>query len=368
MGTNVGYMLIADLSGYTAYLTSTELEHANGVIAGLLESIVARLEDPLHLWRLEGDAVLAYTTDPDFPDGHTFLTICEELYDAFMSRRLDIHANSTCQCRACAQVPDLDLKIVVQHGTFEQMTVGTMRDISGPDVILAHRMTKTGVRDATGIKSYALFSQAAFRAMGSPGGLLVPYQECMDHFGDVQMQAYDLAAAWERRRKNRKRAYIDEKDALWTVKTHVPTKRSVTWEIIISARSRRQWMDMIDVRVESETKRPEPGARFHCVHKIGEFSSWLVDWEPFDYFTIRYVNAYHPHLSHYETYRLTPLDDGGTEFRYTMGPMFNPDDPKAGPFPHEDVEYRDFYIELMSPWFEALKEQTTADPKAYALA
>jgi hypothetical protein len=95
-------MLIADLSGYTAYLTSTELDHANGVIKALLEVLVSRLGDPIHLWRLEGDAVLAYTTDPNFPDGNTFLTICEDMFNGFRERRLDIHANSTCDCRACA--------------------------------------------------------------------------------------------------------------------------------------------------------------------------------------------------------------------------------------------------------------------------
>jgi hypothetical protein len=365
MGQSTGYLLIADISGYTAYLTSTEQDHASGVIAGLLESLVERLVAPLHLWRIEGDAVLAYTTDPDFPDGHTFLTICEDLYNAFIARRLDIHTNSSCDCKACARVPELDLKVILHHGTFQEMVIGPMRDISGSDAILVHRMTKTGVREATGIKSYALVSQAAFDAMGAPAGL-VPYAESMDHFGEVSMQAYDLGAARERLRAARKRAVVEEKDALWTVRVHLPLDKVVAWEIIISARSRRQWMDMINVTVETESGRPEPGARFHCVHKIGEFTSWLVDWEPFDYFTIRYVNAYHPHLSHYETYTLTPQDDGGVELRYTMGSMFNPDEPEAGPFPDEDIEYRDMYIELMSPWFESLEKQAADDPSAYA--
>ena len=61
MAGHTGYMLIADISGYTAYLTSTEMDHATPIIASLLEAMVDRLGDPLHLWRMEGDAVLAYT-------------------------------------------------------------------------------------------------------------------------------------------------------------------------------------------------------------------------------------------------------------------------------------------------------------------
>ena len=61
------------------------------------------------------------------------------------------------------------------------------------------------------------------------------------------------------------------------------------------------------------------------------------------------------------------LADGGVGVCYTMGPMFNPDDLDAGPFPDEDAQYRDFYIELMSPWFEELQRQASADPSAYAI-
>lgn len=366
MSAKTGYLLIADITGYTAYLTSTEFDHANGVIAGLLEALVSQLDAPLQLWRLEGDAVLAYTTDPHFPDGHTFLTICESLYGAFIGRRSDIHANSSCPCKACAKVPELDLKILVHHGTFEEMTIGPMRDISGPDVILVHRMAKTGVKSATGIESYALLSDAAFVAMGEPTGM-IGYSEAVEHFGDVKMHTHDLKAAWSRSRANRIPAQVSEAEALWVKTIELPLSPTAAWEIVLSARNRRQWMDMIDVRVETEDGRPVPGARYHCVHRIGEFSSWLVDWEPFRYFTIRYVNAYHPHLSHYETYTLSPTEQG-VEFRYAMGPMFDPENPDAGPYPSEDVQYRDFYIELMTPWFVDLKRQVDEDLGAYAHA
>ena len=102
-----GYMLIADISGYTAYLTTTELEHANPIILSLLKVLVEHMGEPLELWRLEGDAVMAYSTDEAFPSGETFLTICETLYNAFSALRLDIQANTDCPCRACAQVPGM---------------------------------------------------------------------------------------------------------------------------------------------------------------------------------------------------------------------------------------------------------------------
>ena len=365
MTTHTGYLLIADISGYTAYLTSTEQDHASGVVAGLLEALVSHLVDPIRLWRLEGDAVLAYTTDPDFPDGHTFLTICDELYCAFLSRRMDIHANSTCDCRACAAVPTLDLKIIVHHGSFEEFKIGPMSDISGSDAIIVHRMAKTGVKEATGIQSYCLISDTAFEAMGSPQSL-VPYAEEIEHFGELRMHAYDLAEAWQRFRDARKRVRITRQEALWIVPLELPITPTQAWEFITAPGVRKMWQDMIAVNLDGEGGRPAPGTRYHCVHKLGEFWAELVDWEPFEYFTVSYGNAFHPHLKHHETYTIRPLDGAGIELCYTMGPMFNPDDPDAGPFPDEDAQYQAFYDELMSPWFRELERQVTTDLAGYA--
>ena len=77
--------------------------------------------------------MLAYSTHREFPSGEVFLIICENLYNAFASRRLDIIANTTCRCQACANVSILDLKIMAHHGRFDEMQVGPVKDISGAD-------------------------------------------------------------------------------------------------------------------------------------------------------------------------------------------------------------------------------------------
>lgn len=59
--------------------------------------------------------------------------------------RQTIIANTSCLCQACAKVGSLDLKIIAHHGKFDEMQVGPIKDISGADVILVHRMTKTDV-------------------------------------------------------------------------------------------------------------------------------------------------------------------------------------------------------------------------------
>jgi len=46
-----GYLVIADISGYTSFLTSTELEHAHAIVAELTELVIARLGGPIALPR-----------------------------------------------------------------------------------------------------------------------------------------------------------------------------------------------------------------------------------------------------------------------------------------------------------------------------
>jgi hypothetical protein len=55
-----GFLVIADLTGYTAYLSRSELEHAPAIAGDLLETIVGRLDPPFRLAKFEGDAAFLF--------------------------------------------------------------------------------------------------------------------------------------------------------------------------------------------------------------------------------------------------------------------------------------------------------------------
>lgn len=54
-----GYLVLADISGYTSFLTQAELGHAREIIAELLGLITDRFASLLRISKLEGDAVFA---------------------------------------------------------------------------------------------------------------------------------------------------------------------------------------------------------------------------------------------------------------------------------------------------------------------
>src|SRR5438552_1758070 len=57
--TQDGALVLADISGFTAFVTGTELEHGPPIIAALLEEVMRQISPPLEIQEIEGDAVFA---------------------------------------------------------------------------------------------------------------------------------------------------------------------------------------------------------------------------------------------------------------------------------------------------------------------
>ena len=54
------YFAIADISGYTNFLAGVELDHAQDIIADLMDTVVKGLRPPFRLAKFEGDAAFVY--------------------------------------------------------------------------------------------------------------------------------------------------------------------------------------------------------------------------------------------------------------------------------------------------------------------
>ena len=68
--------------------------------------------------RLQGDAVISYAPEGSFQQGQTLVETIEGTYLAFRQAREHMVVNTTCTCNACQNIPNLDLKFFVHHGTF----------------------------------------------------------------------------------------------------------------------------------------------------------------------------------------------------------------------------------------------------------
>src|SRR5262249_734765 len=111
--TDHGYLVLADVSGFTAFVTTTELEHGSEIIGALLDEVIAHLSPPLEVQEIEGDAVFALAgADSKI----RLLEILDAAFVAFKARQRAMVDEETCPCGACQQIWRLDLKMVVHHG------------------------------------------------------------------------------------------------------------------------------------------------------------------------------------------------------------------------------------------------------------
>lgn len=114
MPTRTGHLVLADISGYTAFVADTELEHSREILNELLETMVRCLGRHLTIGQIEGDAIFALgeqlAADP--------LAWLEDCFLRFHRHLNTIKRVTTCPCRACANVGILTLKFVCHYGEY----------------------------------------------------------------------------------------------------------------------------------------------------------------------------------------------------------------------------------------------------------
>src|SRR5512140_554932 len=159
--TEHGYLVLADISGYTSFLAKVELEHADEILTELMNVIVEQFKTLLTISKLEGDAVFANASETRVPVGERLLELIENTYYAFRRRRDASQRHPTCTCRACQSLPSLDLKFFVHHGDYIVQNISGIRELVGTDVNLVHRLTKNHIAEATGWQAYSLFTEKA---------------------------------------------------------------------------------------------------------------------------------------------------------------------------------------------------------------
>jgi hypothetical protein len=288
MATESACLLIADISGYTGYLAGVELDHAQDILADLMGTIVSALRPGFRLAKLEGDAAFTYAITERI-DGSLLLDTIERCYFGFRRRRRDVRQATSCECQACVHIPDLDLKFVVHHGPILRQRVAGNEELLGSDVIVVHRLLKNDVVAATGIAAYALFSQACVEAMDVDVAALgmVPSSETYEHIGAVPVWIHDLGRRWEEE-EARTRVLVDERRAVFRWDIPTPAPPQVAWEFITTPGRRLTWTPgMTGVECVAPGNRRGVGAVNHCMHGKSASIEELLDWRPYDYFTIR---------------------------------------------------------------------------------
>jgi len=310
-----GFLLIADLTGYTMFLTSSELEHAQGVLDALFKSIFAEIKAPIVLSNLQGDAALAYLPDANVPQRQFPLDAIERIYCSFANTLGAMRLNTTCTCNACRNMGSLDLKFFLHHGEYAMQTLAGRVELQGPEVIRLHRLMKNSVSKTTGIKAYALVTEPAVDAIGLPDffSSAIRHVETNDEFGDTVCYVYNLAPVFAQWRAAR-RVFVerDEPLAFESMEIDLPVPPAVAWAYVTDVEKKIRWQQGLDGMTMTGLAdgRVASGAVQHCAHGKGSTVHEIVDWRPFDYVTW-HIGTPMGTVAR-QTAEFTPLAGGGT--------------------------------------------------------
>lgn len=162
------FLLIADISGYTKFMTRTKmsLAHAQVIITELMKSIISEIKIPLHIVEIEGDAIFFYGVEErgTYTWDQVVSLISEKIlvfFRTFYSRLNDLKQSNMCHCNSCDGIGDLKLKIIVHMGDVLFYQIENFSKLSGPDVILVHRLLKNSIK----ADEYLLMTERSFLEM-----------------------------------------------------------------------------------------------------------------------------------------------------------------------------------------------------------
>ena len=155
-------LLIADIGGYTEYMSThrMSLAHAEVNTARMLERMIDAAPG-YDLIEIEGDAAfLSRQAEPGDADDvlDELLAVAVAMHRAFHLERQYVAAN-LCPCAGCREAAALKLKFVAHIGDVAIQTIRDRIKLVGIDVILVHRLLKNPV----GIPEYVLLSEDLYR-------------------------------------------------------------------------------------------------------------------------------------------------------------------------------------------------------------
>ncbi|MEP7136264.1 MAG: DUF2652 domain-containing protein [Chloroflexota bacterium] len=164
-----GYLLLADISGFSSYLVGVELEHAGGVLQKLLEGVAGQIEPVFNVQGFDIDSVFAYVPEEGMNRFEYLYKLIESTYNGFKSNLLVISDQITCTCAACRNVTSLDLKFIVHYGEYILASVKEKELLIGSDpTFVRNRNWKESVAASVGWRGYVLFTETCLAHLHLP--------------------------------------------------------------------------------------------------------------------------------------------------------------------------------------------------------
>jgi uncharacterized protein YndB with AHSA1/START domain/class 3 adenylate cyclase len=262
MPTQSGHLVLADISGYTAFVADTELEHSREILSELLETIVRCMSEHLTIGQIEGDAIFALGARLP-PDPAAWLEDCFFRFHRHLNRIKEV---TTCPCKACANVGILTLKFVCHYGEYLPQEFMKKVTYVGNAVNAVHRLLKNKVPS----REYVLVTESALERF--PAGMrerMTPHREEYD-LGGIDCRWLDLSPLRGDARARDEVKVIDDAHAELRYENVASAPKDVVWSVLTDPELRRAWMKVRRIDYKPGARNSMLGGEYHCIHDSGE--------------------------------------------------------------------------------------------------
>lgn len=259
-------LFLPDISGFTEFVQTTEVEHSQHVISELLEVLIAANTENLQLAEIEGDALFFYKEN-EIPSLERLLALTEHIFTAFYSHLKLLEKNRVCPCNACLSAPNLQLKIIAHCGDLQFLTVQNNRKPFGSQVIEAHRLMKNSVDS----DNYVLFSKALTNSIGLSSNYqskLYQFKKGSDIYDGKQLEylssVIDVKDLMLKPFKTASKVVFNKPPSLIYEK-EFPISATDLLEFITNYAHRKEWADGVDNFQFKENEVTRLGSEHVCV-------------------------------------------------------------------------------------------------------
>jgi hypothetical protein len=146
-------IFIPDISGFTQFVTETEVSHSKHIIEELLEILIDANKIGLEVSEIEGDAILFYRFG-NAPTAQDLTEQVKEMFSKFHMHLKKYERHRICNCGACSTASKLAIKFIAHYGDVSINTIRQYKKLFGKDVIVAHRLLKNNIDS----NQYSLFT------------------------------------------------------------------------------------------------------------------------------------------------------------------------------------------------------------------
>lgn len=317
--THEGFLLIVDITGYTRYLTESELEHAQETLTALLELLVENTRPPLVISRLAGDAVISYGLKEGFIQGQTFINMIEDTYVTFRKALGRLVLNNACGCNACANIGSLDLKFFIHYGTFGIQRISDYDELVGSDINLLHRLLKNNITEEAGFQAYALYTVAAIQQLDVEDvrKSFTHHTEKYEHLGEVKVFVQDMHPVWEKKRGATTVTFPYDR-ILAQLEIDINMPRELVWDYLIQPEHRNTLNGSDRMEIANRTDgRITRGSVYQCYHGDKPVPQTILEWQPFERMIVKELSPIFPGTGAISEYRLDSME-GSTRLTKMM--------------------------------------------------